>query len=51
VIVEYGQKEGIPTPVNAAVLDVIHEIEDGKCGMGWENFQEIATRAGIRLDV
>lgn len=47
VIVEYGKKEGIPTPVNAAVLDVIHEIEDGKRGMGWENFQEIAERAGL----
>ena len=51
VIVDYGKKEGIPTPVNSAVLDVIHEIEDGKRGMGWENFQEIAARAGLTADV
>jgi 2-dehydropantoate 2-reductase len=47
VIVEYGKREGIPTPVNAAVLDVIHEIENGTRGMDWENLQEIARRAGI----
>jgi 2-dehydropantoate 2-reductase len=47
VIVEYGKREGIPTPVNAAVLDVIHEIENGTRGMEWENLQEIARRAGI----
>jgi 2-dehydropantoate 2-reductase len=47
VIVEYGAKEGIPTPVNATVLDIIHEIEAGTRGMEWENLQEIARRAGI----
>lgn len=47
VIVEYGERQGIPTPVNAAVLDMIHEIEDGKRGMEWSNLDEIAERAGI----
>lgn len=47
VLVEYGRREGIPTPVNAAVLDIIHEIEDGKRGMEWTNFDEIARRAGL----
>lgn len=47
VIVETGRAQGIPTPVNAAVLDVIHEIEEGKRGMEWSNLQEIAARAGL----
>jgi 2-dehydropantoate 2-reductase len=42
VIVAKGQEQGIPTPINAAVLRVIHEIEDGTRGMGWENLAEIA---------
>jgi 2-dehydropantoate 2-reductase len=48
VIVETGRAQGIPTPVNAAVLAVIHEIEDGKRGMEWSNLAEIATRGGLR---
>lgn len=47
VIVEYGRRAGIPTPVNAAVLDVIHAIERGERGMGWENLREIAARGGL----
>jgi 2-dehydropantoate 2-reductase len=47
VIVDYGKREGIPTPVNKAVLDMIHEIEDGKRGMEWSNLDEIAERAGV----
>jgi hypothetical protein len=29
------------------VLDMVHEIEDGKRGMEWSNFDEIAARAGV----
>lgn len=47
VIDEYGRREGIPTPVNAAVLDVIHEIEAGQRGMEWSNLDDIAARAGM----
>lgn len=47
VLVDYGKREGIPTPVNAAQLEIIHEIEDGKRDMGWSNLQEIASRAGL----
>ena len=46
-LVEYGRRTGIPTPVNAAVLDVIHEIEAGQRGMPWSNLQDIAQRAGV----
>lgn len=46
-LVETGRTAGIPTPVNAAVLAVIHEIEDGTRGMEWSNLEEIARRAGM----
>ena len=44
-VVEIGKREGIPTPVNAAVVQVIHEIEDGERGMGWDNLNDIARLA------
>lgn len=48
VIVEYGAREGISTPVNAATVEVIHQIEDGERGMGWDNLDEIARLAGVK---
>ncbi|MDP9374763.1 MAG: ketopantoate reductase family protein [Chloroflexota bacterium] len=47
VIVATGRELGIPTPVNAAVLDVIHDIEDGRRAMDWANLGEIARRAAL----
>lgn len=47
VLVEYGAKAGIPTPVNAATVEVIHQIEDGARGMGWDNLDEIARLAAM----
>ncbi len=49
VIVAKGSEHGIPTPVNAAVLQVIHEIEDGKRGMEWTNLDDIARLARISV--
>ena len=46
-IVATGQKQGVPTPVNAAVLEIVHEIEEGERGTGWENLEEISRRPGI----
>lgn len=46
-IVDKGREIGVPTPVNAAVLDLIHAIEDGTHGMEWENLQLIADQAGL----
>jgi 2-dehydropantoate 2-reductase len=46
-LVEYGRRTGIPTPVNAAVLDVIHEIEAGQRGMEWSNLRDIARLSGV----
>lgn len=47
VVVEIGKREGIPTPVNAAVVQIIHEIEAGERGMGWDNLDEIARLAAV----
>ena len=47
VLVSKGREVGVPTPVNSAILDTIHAIEDGKRGMAWDNFREIAQRAGL----
>lgn len=38
---------GIPTPVNAAVLEVVREIESGDRGMDWDNLREIERRCGF----
>ena len=47
VIVAKGLEAGVPTPVNAAVLRVIHEIEAGQRGMEWSNLDDIARLAGL----
>jgi 2-dehydropantoate 2-reductase len=44
-IVTIGQKHGVTTPVNAAVLKIVHEIESGKRAMGWDNLEEISRRS------
>ena len=45
-IVAVGREHGIPTLINAATLEVIHEIEADERGMEWENLEEISRRAG-----
>lgn len=47
-LVARGRERGIPAPVNAATLDIIHEIEAGQRGMDWANFEEIARRAELK---
>ncbi len=44
-VVATGAEEGVPTPVNEAVLGLVHEIEEGQRGMGWENLEEVSRRA------
>ena len=47
VIMRVGAERGIATPANAAVLETIHAIEDGRLGMEWSNLTDIARRAGV----
>ncbi|HMM41763.1 MAG TPA: 2-dehydropantoate 2-reductase N-terminal domain-containing protein, partial [Thermomicrobiales bacterium] len=51
VIVAKGLENDIATPVNAAVLQVIHAIEAGERGMDWSNLDDIARLAGIEQPV
>jgi 2-dehydropantoate 2-reductase len=48
-IVTTGREQGIPTPVNVAVLEIVHEIEGGMLGMEWTNLEEIAHRSEVGL--
>jgi 2-dehydropantoate 2-reductase len=48
-IVATGQEHGVSTPVNAAVLETVHEIENGTRGMEWSNLEEIAHRSEVGL--
>lgn len=41
VIVVVGAAQGIATPVNSAVRDMIAAIERGERGMGWENLDAL----------
>jgi 2-dehydropantoate 2-reductase len=38
-VVRYAESLGIDVPVNQAIVQMIHEIEAGARGMGWENLE------------
>jgi 2-dehydropantoate 2-reductase len=38
-VVEYADSLGVDVPVNRAIVDLIHEIENGSRGMDWENLE------------
>jgi 2-dehydropantoate 2-reductase len=40
IICEYGRKYQVPTPLNNAVVKIIHEIESGSRKCGRENIDE-----------
>jgi 2-dehydropantoate 2-reductase len=46
-IVATGREYGVPIPVNAAVMEIVHEIEGGEREMGWENLEEIYRRSEL----
>ena len=41
-IVHRGRRLGIPTPVNALMLEMFEEIESGRRAMGWDNLAALA---------
>jgi 2-dehydropantoate 2-reductase len=45
-VVARGRERGVPTPVSAAVVDVIHEIEEGARKPTPENIGLVLRRAG-----
>lgn len=40
-IVSFGAEVGVPTPATQGVIAMIHEIEDGKRPLAWENLAEL----------
>jgi 2-dehydropantoate 2-reductase len=46
-VVEQGRGCGVATPVSAAVVDVVHEIEQGERRPAAENIDEALRRAGV----
>lgn len=46
-LVAIGRGRGVPTPINAAALEALHEIGVGVRGMDRENLHEIFLRSGL----
>ena len=46
VVVQKGRLACVPTPLNERIVEMIHEIEDGKRTMGRENFLDLERRVG-----
>jgi 2-dehydropantoate 2-reductase len=46
MVVAKGRALGIPTPLTARLVHMIHEREEGARPMGWANLEELATSAG-----
>jgi 2-dehydropantoate 2-reductase len=44
-IVRFGATALVPTPATAELIAMIHEIEDGKRPLAWENISEIVGKA------
>ena len=46
-IVEQGRRVGIPTPVNAAIVQVVKQVESGQIQPGPENVRRVLDLAGL----
>ncbi len=42
-IVRTGARHGVPTPLNARMMQMFNEIEDGKRTMDWKNLDELGA--------
>ena len=45
-VVAQGRARGVPTPVSAAVVDMVHEVERGRVAAGPQNVETVLKRAG-----
>lgn len=45
-IVSFGQQIGVATPATAALIAMIHEIEDGKRALDWGNLAKLQRQLG-----
>ena len=46
-VVAQGKERGVPTPVSAATVEVIHEIEAGSRKPDGKNIEVVLKRAGV----
>jgi hypothetical protein len=46
-MVEEGQEVAVSTPVNAALTEMVHEIEAGRRPIAPENLAELSRQAGL----
>ena len=49
VLCRSGKKCGVPTPVSDRVVNIVHEIEEGKRKACWENLSEFNMFDGIEI--
>ena len=42
-VVEAGRRHGVPTPITAAIIGRIHDIEDGRRPLGRATLDALAT--------
>ncbi|TMJ07820.1 MAG: ketopantoate reductase family protein, partial [Bacillati bacterium ANGP1] len=42
-VVETASSHRLPAPLNARLLALIHDIEDGRRAMSWQNLEELAA--------
>ena len=41
VVCRWGREKGIPTPVNSRIVEIVHEIQEGKRQLSRDNLKEI----------
>ena len=46
-VLAQGRAKGVPTPVTAATIEMIHEIESGKAKQDAQNIAQTLKRAGV----
>jgi 2-dehydropantoate 2-reductase len=45
-VVARGKALDVPVPVNERIVDLIHQIEQGKRGQDWKTITELSVAAG-----
>jgi len=43
-IVKKAKELGVPVPINRGILDLIHDIEEGRRPQAWVNLDALAAR-------
>jgi len=46
-IIARGRQLGLPTAMNEAIVALVHEIERGERGMGWDNLEALEAHVPV----